>query len=119
MATIIMADITSALVSLYPTSKWKLNGYTYGGLTWQDPDTPKPTEEELIKKAGDLKVENAWKNLRKKRDLLLTQTDKYIVADYPHPDEATKQGWVDYRQALRNLPSETTDPENPVWPTHI
>jgi hypothetical protein len=24
---------------------------------------------------------------------------------------------LDYRQALRDLPANTTDPENPVWPT--
>jgi len=24
--------------------------------------------------------------------------------------------WMDYRQALRDLPANTTDPANPDWP---
>ena len=55
-------------------------------------------------------------SLRQKRDTLLTQTDKYIVADYPHADETAKQAWLDYRQALRDLPATTEDPTNPEWP---
>ena len=55
--------------------------------------------------------------MRQKRDLLLDETDKYIVADYPHPSPEARQAWLDYRQALRDLPSTTEDPANPVWPT--
>jgi len=55
--------------------------------------------------------------LREKRDILLVQTDKYTVLDYPHPTPEAKQGWLDYRQSLRDLPANTTDPENPVWPS--
>ena len=56
-------------------------------------------------------------DIRRFRDEILKSTDKYIVADYPHPTEEAKQAWLDYRQALRDLPANTTDPENPVWPT--
>jgi len=54
--------------------------------------------------------------MRQKRDLLLDETDKYIVADYPHPSPEARQAWLDYRQALRDLPANTEDPANPVWP---
>ena len=54
--------------------------------------------------------------IRQERNILLDQTDKYIVADYPHPTPEAKQRWLDYRQALRDLPSTTEDPANPVWP---
>ena len=37
--------------------------------------------------------------------------------DYPHPTPEIKQAWLDYRQSLRDLPSNTEDPTNPVWPT--
>ena len=30
--------------------------------------------------------------------------------------EEVKQAWLDYRQALRDLPANTSDPSNPVWP---
>jgi len=43
-------------------------------------------------------------------------TDKYATIVFPHPTEEAKQAWLDYRQALRDLPANTTDPENPVWP---
>ena len=26
------------------------------------------------------------------------------------------QVWMDYRQALRDLPANTVDPANPIWP---
>jgi hypothetical protein len=54
--------------------------------------------------------------LRENRNQLLDKTDRYTTIDYPHPTEEAKQMWLDYRQALRDLPSNTTDPENPVWP---
>jgi hypothetical protein len=54
--------------------------------------------------------------LRENRNQLLDKTDRYTTIDYPHPTEEAKQAWLDYRQALRDLPSNTTDPENPVWP---
>jgi hypothetical protein len=55
--------------------------------------------------------------LRQKRDALLAETDKYVAMDFPHHSPEDKQAWLDYRQALRDLPANTTDPENPVWPT--
>ena len=63
-----------------------------------------------------LKNKISNKNLRKKRDTLLSKTDKYATIDYPHPTEEAKRAWLDYRQALRDLPANTTDPDNPVWP---
>lgn len=54
--------------------------------------------------------------LRENRDILLDKSDKYTTPDFPHSSEEVKQAWLDYRQALRDLPANTTDPENPVWP---
>jgi len=60
--------------------------------------------------------------LRNQRDILLQQTDTpWGLADYQHPN---KQAWLDYRQALRDLPA-TADPQldengqltNVIWPT--
>ena len=60
--------------------------------------------------------------LRNQRDMLLQQTDTpWGLADYQHPN---KQAWLDYRQALRDLPA-TADPQldengqltNVIWPT--
>lgn len=56
--------------------------------------------------------------LRNKRNTLLEQTDRYATLDYPHSNLAVQQTWFDYRQALRDLPTATEDPANPVWPVH-
>jgi hypothetical protein len=53
--------------------------------------------------------------LRNKRNQLLTNTDKYMLSDYPITDER-KNEWKTYRQALRDLP-KTIDINNPAFPT--
>ena len=55
-------------------------------------------------------------HLRKERNKRIAETDYLFTSDYPHPSEEVKQAWINYRQALRDLPANTTDPENPVWP---
>jgi len=51
--------------------------------------------------------------LRSQRDLLLKSSDWTQVSDAPVDQSA----WVTYRQQLRDLPENTTDPANPTWPT--
>ena len=63
-----------------------------------------------------LKNQLALETLRHKRDSTLDKTDKYTTIDYPHASEEVKQAWLDYRQALRDLPANTEDPAAPVWP---
>jgi hypothetical protein len=53
-----------------------------------------------------------WENLRAERDKRLAETDWWANSDRTMTAEQTA-----YRQALRNLPANTTDPANPVWPT--
>ena len=86
-------------------------GETYESIVFPE-GYEKPPKEEF---EALMKIEK-WKDLRQERNALLDQTDKYIVADYPHATPEKKQGWLDYRQALRDLPTATEDPENPVWP---
>jgi hypothetical protein len=54
-------------------------------------------------------------NLRLLRNHLLAETDWIFSTDYHIPSELRKK-WTAYRQQLRDLPSVTEDPENPVWP---
>jgi len=49
--------------------------------------------------------------LREKRNNLLAETDHLALADVTLTDEMRA-----YRQALRDLPANTPDPANPVWP---
>ena len=55
-----------------------------------------------------------WEEVRKERDKLLTESDWTQNLDIP---EATRNVWTTYRQALRDIPQNNTDPETVVWPT--
>ena len=57
---------------------------------------------------------NDWymKVLRKQRNSLLKETDWMANSDVTMTD-----AWKNYRQALRDLPANTTDPSNPTFPT--
>ena len=57
---------------------------------------------------------NDWylKDLRNKRNQLLAETDFYALSDVTMSDEMKT-----YRQALRDLPANTSDPANPTYPT--
>ena len=80
-------------------------------VEWDGPD-PQPTEAEL-QAAYDAAVSvEALKTLRTERNALLSETDYLALADVTLTDEMRA-----YRQALRDLPANTTDPANPVWPT--
>lgn len=58
-------------------------------------------------------VDRAWTNLRAERDSRLTACDWTVLSDTPTSTAA----WKTYRQQLRDLPANTTDPFNPIWPT--
>lgn len=75
-------------------------GDLYDGVNFTGP----PTSQEDI--------DAAWKNLRAQRDAKLDSSDWTQLADAPVDAEA----WTVYRQALRDLPANTSDPLNPVWP---
>jgi hypothetical protein len=51
-------------------------------------------------------------DLRYQRNNLLSETDYFALADSTLTDEMRA-----YRQALRDLPANTSDPANVVWPT--
>lgn len=55
----------------------------------------------------------AWEFLRADRNARLAASDWTVMSDTPTATAA----WKTYRQALRDLPANTTDPFNPVWPT--
>ncbi|HEY0213942.1 MAG TPA: tail fiber assembly protein [Paenirhodobacter sp.] len=60
-------------------------------------------------------TEALWAALRAERDRRLTASDKYALPDYPQ-SETQRSAWLTYRQALRDLPENTTDPTAPDWP---
>lgn len=70
------------------------------------------TPEETAEREQRL-VDSAWHFLRAERNARLAECDWTVLADTP----TTTAAWKVYRQQLRDLPDNTTDPFNPVWPT--
>ena len=97
---------------LRPESQWSLDGNSCNGLIWHDDDTP-PTLEECETAWEIIKADYYMRPVRQQRNELLVASDWTQVADAL----VDKAAWAVYRQALRDLPENTIDPENPVWPT--
>lgn len=57
-----------------------------------------------------------WMKLRNERDNLLLSSDFTQLGDIGL-SESKKTEWINYRQALRDLPANTSDPASPNWPT--
>ena len=118
-------DIFSAMVSLRPGK-----GFSYdpdvGGYAAIDYDTAAngdtcPTESELTAELTRLTNAEAMKLLREQRNAKLVDCDWRAVSDLTMSD-----AWKTYRQALRDLPANTTpkcdsdgnlDSSSVTWPT--
>ena len=87
--------------------------------TWESIRLPdgyeKPPKEEFETKLQQLIEEHKWKDFRQERNKRLADVDWVFSTDYQIDDTIYKE-WLAYRKALRDLPSATEDPENPVWP---
>ena len=68
-------------------------------------------QAEAIESARDY-----WVEMRDLRDRKLSKSDWTQIVDAPLTEEQ-KIAWGTYRQELRDLPENTEDPKNPVWPT--
>jgi hypothetical protein len=109
-------DLFATLRECYHGQAYTLNGETYEGLVWSETNTlPKPTLEELTEKWNEYIAAQPLKDLRKERDRRLAEVDWIFSGDYQLSGEEWGV-WTTYRQALRDLPSTTEDPANPVWP---
>ena len=111
-------DIISVLSKYYKGQEWTLNGDGYEGLIWYDERNtlPTPTLEELTTKLQELIDAQPLVELRAERNKRLTECDYLAMSDYPHRDYEMKLKWLQYRQALRDLPS-SADPQWPVAPS--
>lgn len=65
---------------------------------------PYETDEERLNRLSN--------EARSQRDVLLKQTDYLVMPDYPNKPEGVET----YRQALRDITSQTGFPESVDWP---
>ena len=101
-----------ALEALYK-DKWAYQDGTVEGIGWKDEHTT--TEEEktaLTAKYKEFESAADLFELRLERNILLAETDWMANSDVTMSD-----AWKTYRQQLRDLPANTSDPANPTWPT--
>ena len=56
-----------------------------------------------------------WYIVREKRAILLKDSDIVLLKFY-ETGQAVPQEWVEYRQALRDIPQSNTNPKNIKWP---
>jgi hypothetical protein len=74
--------------------------------------TPVLTDGQKATLANLKATQNDWVNLRNRRNLRLRNTDEWALSD-----RTMSTAQKEYRQALRDLPANTSDPTNITWPT--
>ena len=98
-----MTDIQTALTLLAPGAEWSCANDDYNQLTWLSPDILRPTREQVYAKIEELKAAEPMRLLRNERDRLIAETDWWVLPDRTPTDEQ-----LAYRQALRDLPDNST-----------
>lgn len=78
-----------------------------------------PSKEQILEKAKEIEAREPIRILREKRNILIAQTDWRFRSDL-----SPSQAWIDYCQALRDLPATATPSldengnlTNVTWPT--
>ena len=113
-------DIPQALQALKPGEQWVLRGTEYSDLEWLD-SGQQPTEQEVKAKIIELDAAEPMRLLRIERNKKIAETDWRML-----PDQTPSDDWINYRQALRDLPASATpklgsdyelDLTSVTWPT--
>jgi len=113
-------NIAEALQALKPGAEWILRGDDYTGLEWLD-SGQQPSKEEVEVKIKELDAAEPMRLLRIERDKKIAQTDWRVL-----PDQTPSDDWINYRQALRDLPASASpkldsygelDFSSFTWPT--
>ena len=114
-----------ALSRLRPGAEWIVRGDVYSGIEWLDSSQTKPTETEINNKISELNSAEAMRLLREERNVLLSETD-WVTVRSIDTGVAISNDWKTYRQALRDLPANSTpsldsnfdlDFSSVTWPT--
>ena len=113
-------DTADALQALKPGAEWVLRGTEYSGLEWMD-SGQQPTEQEVKAKIIELDAAEPMRLLRIERNKKIAETDWRML-----PDQTPSDDWINYRQALRDLPASASpkldsfyelDFSSFTWPT--
>jgi hypothetical protein len=85
--------------------------------------TEKPTDAQLQTAKTAIAHEYSLKILRAQRNQKLQESDAKSLPDYPHANDTARQAWLTYRQALRNITTDSSitiddfgNLQNVTWP---
>ena len=95
-----MITKADALLSLCPSAEWIVRGEI---IDWKDTVAVQPTESEIQAKIAELTAAEPMRLLRVERDRRIALTDWRFRSDL-----TPSQAWIDYCQALRDLPATAT-----------
>ena len=109
-------EVLQCISQLRPNNTFYFNGEcTIDNIVWDSDDVTLPTTSEIEEHWRVVSRIKSMKELRQERNERLADVDWIFSEDYAIDDESYQQ-WLAYRKALRDLPSVTEDPANPVWP---
>lgn len=87
---------------------------THDNLTQYITTADEPDANNIIQWIiSDYAEETKMSNIRNHRNILLQETDFMVLSDSPEANTA----WLEYRQALRDVPQQNTFPNVVSWPT--
>lgn len=119
--------LTQVMEIVAPGVSYTSSDGTWENVVFNDTTFIKPLDAMYEYTLYKLQNADAIKKFREERNALLNDSDKYVTRDYPHRLELDIQNWVEYRRALRNLPTTVQptldadgnlkDVEWPVVPT--
>ena len=99
-----MITIVDVLLQFYPDTEWGCDENKYEGLHWSAKNTiEKPSKSDIEEKLTILQNAEPMRLLRIERDRLIQQTDWWVL-----PDRTATPAQLAYRQALRDLPANST-----------
>ena len=107
-------------IKLLSDEKWShYEGDDPSTISWINPENA-PSIEQINAKIQELQAAEPMRLLREERNRRLAETDWWVL-----PDRTASQEQKDYRQALRDLPAATAEPQldengqltNVTWPT--
>ena len=119
----IVVDVDIQEVLRYPTTfpeqftdQYPLDTYTHLLVeNMVDPDSVRPAKADDGSVSLVPNSDWYWTALRTERNALLAACDWVALAD-AHLSQDKKDAWFAYRQGLRDLPENATDPTQVTWP---
>ena len=95
--------IAKALDILTPKAGFSVCENNIDKIEWFSEDIERPSNDVILSKVSELKAAEPMRLLRIERDRLIAFTDWRFRSDL-----SPSQAWIDYSQALRDLPATAT-----------